>query len=139
MRTNKTFINIFAFGSGELKIQIHKTTLTCAEKSPTVIGACCAWMAIVITCSTFVNAYVNISVKCYREIHLPDKNFSKFFKKFKFSTAILFRKNERVDDWFRFFILRNMIELIAEHQGTIKGTIKEQFLFANQLLYSHVQ
>ena len=62
VRTNKTFINIFAFGSGELKIQIHKTTLACAEKSPTVIGACCAWMAIVITCSTLVNAYVNISV-----------------------------------------------------------------------------
>ena len=67
------------------------------------------------------------------------KIFRNFSKNLNSLQPFYFEKNERVDDWFRFFILRNMIELIAEHQGTIKGTIKEQFLFAYQLLYSHVQ
>ena len=60
MSTNQTFVNIFAFSSRKLQIQIHETRKTSAEKSAAVIGASGTGMAIMVTCSTFVDAYTKL-------------------------------------------------------------------------------
>ena len=57
---NQTFVDIFAFGSRKLQIQIHETRKTSAEKSAAVIGASGTGMAIMVTCSTFVDAYAKL-------------------------------------------------------------------------------
>ena len=53
---NQAFVDIFAFCSRKLQIQIHETRKTGAEKSATVIGASSTRVTVVITCSTFVDA-----------------------------------------------------------------------------------
>ena len=55
--TNQTFVDILAFSSRQLQIQIHETGKTRAEKTATVIGASGTGVTIMVTCSTFVDAY----------------------------------------------------------------------------------
>ena len=57
MSVDQTFVDIFAFSSRKLQVQIHKTRKTRAEKSAVVVGARGTRMAIMVTCPTFVDAY----------------------------------------------------------------------------------
>ena len=54
---NQAFVDIFAFCSRKLQIQIHKTRKTGAEKSTALICASSTRVTVVVPCSTFVDAY----------------------------------------------------------------------------------
>ena len=60
MSANQAFVDIFAFCSRKLQIQIHETRQTRAEKAAAVIGTSSTLVTVVITCSTFVDAYAKL-------------------------------------------------------------------------------
>ena len=100
---NQAFVDIFAFCSRKLQIQIHETRKTCAEKSAAVIGTSSTLVTVVVTCSAFVDAYAKLLTNFGdKNTHLIEEISRNVSKNLNSLQPYFFRNSERVDNWFCF-------------------------------------